>query len=136
MYAMAAEPAWLAICLIVGLAGWWIIKKIPKKEVVLFEGILEEVECEDFVGDDPEIIYKFGNYFSYPLRSDCRLMAVATGCKVRLLAENRSGDYIPKSGDCVRVTARYNIIGEMIICKFENIEELRGKFSPAEEDIF
>ncbi len=124
----------VAILAIIGLVSWWIFRMISWKEKVLFEGILESVECENFFGEDPETIYRFSNYFFYSLRADTRLFAVATGCRIRLLAENRSGDYIPRPGDCVRVTVWYNIFGKMIRCRFKNIEELRSKFLPAYSD--
>lgn len=133
MFATVAVSAVAAIILIVALATFMIIRTCPVRSRVLFEGILESVECDDFMEEDPEVIYRFQNYFSYPLRPDVRLFVAITGCRVRLLAKNQSGDYIPRPGDCLRVTARYNFFGTMIFHKFENIEEMRGKFKLADE---
>ncbi|MDP1718927.1 MAG: hypothetical protein Q8L24_00675 [bacterium] len=123
MHAMVAMPAWPAICSIVGLAVLLVIQTYPIRSKILFEGVLEEVDCWDLIGTKAAVTYWFATPFIYQIRADESLFCSEISCRIPLTAENHSGDYIPRAGHNIRVTGWYNFPNKMLCYKFERLPD-------------
>lgn len=125
MFATVAVPAVLAIALIASLATLLIIKRYPAHSAVLCEGVFEDVYCHNYFCEKAEILYCFATPYRYRFRNEANedLFYFEATCRLPIAADNLSEEYIPCSGQCIRLTANYNFFDKLISYKVERLAD-------------
>ncbi len=125
MIATVGVSAVVAILVIVAPAVFLIIKFYPVRNVIFYRGVLEEIDCVDFISDKAELIYFFATPYKYRFRDEEneRVFYFEATRQLPISAENLSGGYVPQTGHNILVTAWYNFFDELVSYKFERLPD-------------